>query len=500
MIMGRKVHGELAINVGFAVIKLAALVYVIRLAGAVFPPETLGVFLLARRLASTVANLLQLGSSQTLLRYLPMAESAVARRRYVTVGCALWIGVASIALAGLVPARSIVAAWTLPGFADGPELAVWAAVLAMVTILEFVVCTSFLAERRLVPANALELMSVSGFLVLGLLWPMGALTPMSLLRFQTLGVLFMCVAVLFGRLWISRRRWSEPGATPTWTETTRAFITYGLPRGGITGLDVAIITIGPWLLRAQPAQAGYLLVALMIVQVIQAALGPITQIASIVAANFVGRGEMARLKEEVQLLLGGTLYAATLALAFLVPWSGYLLAFWLRDPELVAGVQYYFSWLAWGVLPIALFYALRGIIEMRWFAPWNLCTLLSAAAAQLLVYAFGRGLFGETAAVRAAVLTTFLALGGFTLGMLDTSWWRPLRYWGVGRLAGVGAAVALANRLLAEQPGPLEALLGVVLSAAIVLVGLVLWPSPPAILAVRTFLWPRSSLERQGRT
>ena len=48
------------INIGFAAVKLAMLVYVIRLAGAAFSAEALGVFLLARRLASTVANLLQL--------------------------------------------------------------------------------------------------------------------------------------------------------------------------------------------------------------------------------------------------------------------------------------------------------------------------------------------------------------------------------------------------------------------------------------------------------
>jgi len=500
MIAGRKVHGELIINIGFAVIKLAALVYVIRLAAAAFPPEALGVFLLARRLASTVANLMQLGSSQTLLRYLPMATSAGARRRYVMVACALWISVGTLVLAALLPARSMVAAWAFPGLAGGPELAAWAAVLAVVTVLEFVVCTSFLAERRLVPANTLEVMSVSGFLLLGLMWPIGALTPTSLLRFQSLAVLLLCIAAGVAWLRLSRRQDLEPDAPPAWAQTARTFVAYGLPRGAITGLDVAIITIGPWLLRTQPAQAGYLLVALMIVQVIQAALGPITQIASILAANFVGRGEMARLKEEVQLLLGGTLYAATLALAVLVPWSAHLFAFWLRDPELIAGVQYYFAWLAWGILPIALFHALRGIIEMRWFAPWNLYTLLSAAAVQLLVYALGREFLGETAAVRAAVLTTFLTLGGLTLAWLDTSWWRPLRYWGIGRLIGVGVAVGLVNRLLAEQPGLLEVLLGLALSTAIVLAGLVMWPSPPAIRAMRTFLSSRSGLERAGRS
>src|SRR5213595_2551289 len=79
LITKRQARSDVAINIGFAVIRLAALLWVIRLAGVVFPAETLGVFLLARRLASTAAHLFQLGSSQTLLRCLPMVKSAGGR-------------------------------------------------------------------------------------------------------------------------------------------------------------------------------------------------------------------------------------------------------------------------------------------------------------------------------------------------------------------------------------------------------------------------------------
>ena len=195
---------------------------------------------------------------------------------------------------------------------------------------------------------------------------------------------------------------------------------------------MAILAIGPWLLRGHPAEAGYLIVALTMVQVIQVGLTPITQIAGIVAARLVGRGDLARLNEEVRLLLGGTLYATVLALAALVPWSGYMLHLWLRDPHLAAGVSSYFSWLAWGILPVALFHALRGVIEMRWFTPRNLYTLLSATAVHLLVYALAREPFGEVAAVRASLLAALLVMGALTLTWLDPAWWRPLSYWGIG--------------------------------------------------------------------
>jgi hypothetical protein len=499
MITGRRVRLDVAINTSFGLIKLAALLYVIRLASAVYPAEVLGGFLLARRLASTLASLLQLGSSQTLLRYMPMAASAGARRRYLAVACALWVVVAAIALAALLPARSRVAAWAFPNSVDGPELASWAIASMVASMLGFLAYTTFLSQRQLVIANTIEFMSVSGFLLLPLMWLTEAPTPAALLCFSSVGVMILCSTALAGFFFVDRRPRPEAEPQPSWADVSRTFATYGFPRGGIAALDIGLITLGPWLLRGQPVQAGYLLVALTVVQTIQVALAPITQIASVVAADFVGRRELARLGQEARLLLGGTLYATALALAFIVPWSGYLLHLWLRDPELVAGVSYFFSWLAWGIVPVAFFHALRGIIEMRWFAPWNLTTLLLSTAVQILVYTVGRELLGEAAAVRAALLTTFWTLGVLTLAVLDVSWWRPLRYWGVGRLIGVAGTVALVNGLLAERSGMIEALLGVALSVAIVCVGLGLWASPPAVRAVRSFLWPRVGLEPPGR-
>ena len=500
MISGRRVRIDVAVNTGFGMIKVASLLLVIRLASAAYPAEVLGVFLLARRLASTFASLLQLGSSQTLLRHMPMATSAGARRRYLAVACVLWGTVATLALAVLLPARSLVAIWAFPGFVDGPELASWAIASMLASMLGFLVYTTFLSERRLVVANAIEFMSVSGFLLLPLIWLTDVPTPAALLRFHSIGVLILCAMALGGYLLVRRRPAVEAGPRPSWADAGRPFATYGLPRGAIAALDLAVITLGPWLLRGSPVQAGYLLVALTFVQTIQVALAPITQIASVVAADLVGRSDLARLGQGVRLLLGGTLYAAVLALAVLLPWSGHLLHVWLRNPELVAGVSYFFSWLVWGIVPVALFHALRGIIEIRWFAPWNLSTLLLSAVVQILVYWVGRGQLGETAAVRAALLSTFWTLGVLTLAVLDISWWRPLHYWGVGRLMWVAGAVALVNGVLAERPGPIEIILGGVLSAVIVLVGLGLWASPPAVQAVRSFLWPTAGLEPPGRS
>jgi len=494
VITARRVRVDVGINTGFAVVRLAALLWVIRRAALLFAPEALGVFLLARRLASTFAHVLQLGCSQTLLRYLSMTESSKVRRRYVMVTTAAWAGLAVFTMAVFLPTRSWVAAAIFPGVDDASPLAWWTVTLTVASILSFIAYSTLFAERRLILANLLELMSVSGLLLLALFWSRAALTPAALVRFQALGLIILCVVTIATYLIAMRRPDPASGPAPTWSEAGRVLVTYGFPRGGTAALDIVVVTIGPWLLRKEPAQAGYLLMALTIVQAVPAALAPTAQIASILAARLVGRGELTRLREEVRLLLGGTLYAATLALAILLPWSRYVLQLWLGDAAIVSGVSFYLSWLVWGIVPLAFFQALRGIIEMRWLAPRNLWTLATAVTVHVLAYELVKGLVGEAASVRAALLAAFGTMGLLTFAWLDSSWWRPLRYWGLGRLVSLASFVALVNFLLAEWPGPLEALVGIVSTGVIAVVGLK-GAAAPAVLAMRAFIWPRTDLE-----
>jgi len=494
VITGRQARIDVVINTSFAVIRLAALLWVIRRAALVFAPETLGVFLLARRLASTAAHVLQLGSSQTLLRYLSTTESSAIRRRYVGVTGAAWVGLVSLTFVAFLPIRSWVAASVFPGVESAIPLAWWTVTLTVASVLGFIAYSTLFAERRLILANLIELMSVSGLLLLGLFWSRSSPTPAALVRFQALGLVLLGVVTIATYLIFTLRRESRSDPVPTWTEASRVFVAYGFPRGGIAALDIIVVTIGPWLLRDQPAEAGYLLMALTMIQAVPVALAPTAQIASILAARLVGRGELTRLREEVLLLLGGTLYAATLALATLLPWSRYVLQLWLGDVAIVSGVSFYLSWLVWGILPLAFFQALRGIIEMRWLPPRNLWTLAAAVAVHLLAYELGKGFFGEAASVRAALLATFGTMGVLTFAWLDTSWWRPLRYWGLGRLASVASLVALVSVLLAEWPSPLAVLIGIVLTGVIAVIGLGSAP-PPAVRAMRAFILPSTDLE-----
>jgi hypothetical protein len=484
-----RIKADVAINVCFMVLNSVALMWAVRTASIVFAPATLGAFLLARRLSSICANFLQLGMSQTLMRYLPMnADAPAQRRRYVLTACVLWAGISL----GITPLLGVLndhaAARAFPGVEEAHALAKWGLILALVMVLQLIVHATLLAERRMLFAKTVEFVSVSVFL----LWPLlllGGQGPAAVLEFQAVGIGAISLISLLVYLFLPHERVEFEASD--WSKTTVTFLTYGVPRGLITGFDAGILAIGPWLLRTTPEQAGYLVIALMLVQFIQAALNPVTQVASVVAARFVGRNDQSSLRNEIRLLLGVVTYATILGSAIFVPWSGSVLRAWLKDPTVVAGVQSYVSWLALGLVPVAIYQGMRGIIEMRWFGPRNLLTLILAGVAHLGTYAVLLETLGPAAAVKVSLVITLWILGILTLVWLGPSFLRPLRYWGLVRLM-VGAVVLLAlNEWFARGPHTIGAGLSTGISVAIIAVALGFWAPAPVALALRSFVWSK---------
>ena len=484
-----KVKADVAINLCFMGLNTLALMWVVRTASVVFAPATLGAFLLARRLSSICASFLQLGMAQTLMRYLPMnADAPAQRRKYVLTACLLWAGISL----GIAPLLGVLndhaAARAFPGVEDAHALAKWGLILALMMVLHYIVHATLLAEGRMLFAKTVEFVSVSVFL----LWPLqllGGQGPAAVLEFQAIGMAAIGLIALLVYLLLPYE--GVEFAPRAWSRTTLTFLTYGVPRGLITGFDAGILAIGPWLLRTTPEEAGYLVIALMLVQFIQGALNPVTQVASVVAARFVGRNDQNSLRNEIRLLLGVVTYATILGLAIFVPWSGSVLRVWLKDPTVVAGVQSYVSWLALGLVPVAIYQGMRGIIEMRWFGPRNLLTLILAGMAHLGTYAVLIEVLGSAAAVKVSLVITLWILGILTLVWLGPAFLRPLQYWGLVRLIVVAVVLLALNEWSARDFHIIGAGLSTGISIVIIAIGLGFWAPAPIALAVRSFVWSK---------
>lgn len=421
----------------------AAMMVAIRQADHLLSAEALGLLMIARRLSGTGSSLAQLGVSQTLIRYVGLnARNPATKRRYVVFAAAVWGMLTAIVLPVAFVFQHRLASLCFPGAPAGPAMVVWSTALMLSMIGILVAHSTLLAEQRMVWAGIVTGMEVGGFF-LGLLMVLGSRsTPLNLVAGQAIGATALSATVV---AWYCQTPARARGADALpWCEIRGDFVTYGLPRGVISGLDMSVLVIGPWLLRTDPKQAGSLLIALTMLRVLNALLGPITKLTSALTARYVGSGDETSIERAVKMLFGMAFIASVLFTAALVPWRDQLLRLWLAKPETIAGTSAHFSVLCWSVLPLSLFYALRGAIEMRWKTPYNLYTLVAAIAVHLVVYYACARTMAQPVAVRVAITACMWVMGVLTV-IWARDYLRPVTYWGLPQVAAVGTALYAVN-------------------------------------------------------
>ena len=492
---GRRLRSDLAINIVMSAVKVAGLLWVIREAGMIMTPVALGVFLLARRVANTGACFLQLGMSQALVRYLAMYRDDPRRKRQF-VGLSAFTGLllALLLIPILLFLEPRIGPLLLPGAGAQVGLAFWTGMLMLGSVAHYLAHSTLIGERRMFWGGVLEFAAVSGILLFYFLWVGSDASPLAAVRFQSLCMLVLAIAYLVGYLAFQGRKSEVDGIplTQLRDESSRFFL-FALPRGLVTFLDMALLMLGPWLLRFEVEEAGFLIVSLTLVRVLQVAIMPVSQIASVLTAQYVGRGDERSIEEGVKLLFGAVLYSGALIGAGVIPWGRTILELWLGDADLAEGVFKYFIVVGWGLIPYALFQGLKGIIEMRWFRPLNMVTLIIANLVHLGAFLVFRGTLGTEPAVRWSFLLSLICLGVLTAVLLRR-YLQPWSHWGLGRIAVVSIFLWGSNYVVAsEAPVPLG-LVWLVVSVALSTVSL--WKVFPApfLASLESFL-----VEAMGR-
>lgn len=451
---GQKLKQDAITNVVGGFVVAGTLMWVIRIAGAVFEPALLGFFLLARRMSGLGAHLFQLGMSQTLYRYLPInTDNASSRRGYLSFAALVWLGEVVLFVPLGYALRRSLGEWWFPGMEGNALLGFCVVLLGLSSIIHYVVTPILFAARRILLAKVVDLFNMGGSLLFLFLVLRERATPSSALGFQALANIAVTLAIL--GISLSRLR----GAPWPDRETRRGirldFVRYGLPRSVITFLDMGLWVVGPWLLRHNPDEAGFLIIALTINRLIQMFVLPITKLASVVTARYVGLGDEASIQEGVRLVFGLAVYVSVLAMAAIAPWGDQIHHIWLSTPQLAEGASRWFVWVCWGIVPVTVLHALMGIIEVRWVVPLNLYTLLAGFGAQGVFYYTFRSYLGTSEAVGISLVVMFW------VGGLMTVWWivgdlRPLSYFGFMRLGIATGLIGLSN-VCAEMTGSIWA-------------------------------------------
>ena len=450
---GRAVKRDAALNLACSFVKVVGVLLVIRYAGQLLTPAAFGLFLLARRIAEMLANLLQAGASQTLRRYQSIHQLSSLRMLYLLAALTMVAVTTSVFCLAVVFGGGRPLAELAFGRAFATRaLGLWLGMLSIAMVFHFMANSLLLSHRRVVMANILDFLNASLWL-LACMWLLGPrASVLHLIRFQASATLATSLAVLSWfvvSLWLSRRErvdWSQAPAA------LRESVAYGLPRGVIPSAELLFYSLGPWLLRNNAAEAGYLIVAFTVLRLCRTVIQPAALVFGIAVARLVGRGDEASLRRGIALLLGVLLCMGALLTAVTLPWTRLLLGLWLGNPEMASRINVYATLIVLAMTPAAVFQGLKEPIEMIWKRPRNLLTILVVLAVLAVWIPATRGVFTPARSVIYGYLVAFWIAAGISV-LWVRGYLQPVGYFGLGRLLPLAGLVWALNALAAHVSG-----------------------------------------------
>ncbi len=438
-----KIRIDIVVNIIFSIIKAFCLMYVIRIASNTFTQAALGSFLLARRNSNTGANLLQMGMSQTIKRNIAKNAEDKNSSQFVVYALHGWVAIAVVTIPIVLLSLDFLRNIIYPNTNFGGELVLWTWILLIAFILDFIVVSTFMARRMVISANIVEFVNVAGFIILVFLFNKGLnLEPYEVIMWQSCGIIiFSCIFIM---LYLYRQKVSIKIDISQRDSILKEFIKYGLPRGFITFFDMLLLLIMPWLLREDPEQAGYLLIAFTVVKIIQTVINPVSQIVSVTVARFAGENKDHLIEKGIRLMVGATLYSSILIVACLLPWMELLTTDWLKNTEVSSGVLNYIIILLIATIPLSVFQGLKSTIEMIWYKPYNLYSLMAGIGVQYLSFIIIRDKIGNIIAANISILLSFVIIGAMSIYWIR-QYIRTMKYFGFNKLILMASILGTMN-------------------------------------------------------
>jgi len=264
------VRAQISINLGFVFIKSFFLLLSIWLADYMLSAATMGFVLLLRRQSAFWGNLLQLGLSQSLQKFYPSNPDLNSRLRLWCV-FVRWVGVTALAVFLI----SVLFGQQLSLLFFGRpnrELALAFSIYVAGVSLGFMAYSSWMVEFKFIHSNIIDWLNGSLIFVFCIF--IGS--KFSDTYFSFLLALLTLISSIFSLFWFIRQQdfhISHFGIS--WTFDKPIFY-YSLTRGLTAFADIGTITIGPWILKDSPVQAGYLIIAYTVLRVAQTLIMPVS--------------------------------------------------------------------------------------------------------------------------------------------------------------------------------------------------------------------------------
>ncbi len=481
----KKIYYDYVISFVFSLIKPVGVLWMIQLAEHSLTPVILGVFLFSRRLSNSGAALVQLGTSQTLMKYVAANNSHITEKRsYVIFALLLFLIIFIISVVFTYFMDSSLDNIFYPDTNVPEAFSLWTIILLFAYVINFISISLLIAERHIFTFNLFQLLSNSGLLIAYFLFIGTSFDLLSLMKFQALTIFSLSVLALFYFFYKTRKA-SWPNKKK-WRNIRKNFLHYGIPRGFISFLDMALFFIGPWLLRNDMAQAGYLIIALSVIKLTQALVLPVGQLSGIIISHYSDVKNEQYLQTFIQVLFGIMLIASILVMPFISSWVELFLGVWLRENNTGPAVSVYLSILIWGIIPYSIYQILYSIIDMHWDKAWNFYILSAGIFSFFILFAFLNGIFNPSLAVSISFVIV-LWIMGIMSSIVVFPYLKNMQNIGLWQLTLVTLLLFSINYFFSREPGIYPFIFSLLLSFATITFYLITSKSPYLEFVFRVF-------------
>lgn len=442
-----RIQKQVVMNVVFSIFTAFTMILLTRASASVFTPVAYGLFMLIRRYNTGLNTFAHLGISTAQNRFMGLHasdEKLCNLVDFISFLCYLVISLVLLVVTYLF--SDVLISVLLPADFRKPWVLWVTVLLAIESFLYFNVIANWLHKRQILLYNVYRLLNAS-------LISWMILLVMREPSVEEVFVYFIIISAVILIPWqlkytilpifkLKGVPWED------FKRTTKEMLVFALPRAPINFLNMALFLIGPWLIRDDLMEVGPLLTIYMFMQSNGVILLPLNQLIMIVSARRLSGSSREDLEIGVSLVFSIILIASLTFVCAIYPWIDSVFDIFIGNKEIVAGTCRY-SILIWCFIPLSVFNALKGFVEINLTTPYNLINLFFVNVLGVALFFICNHYFGQLIALKVYAMTTFWVLGFITV-LPISSYLSFVRWKDLLTFTGMSAAVMLLNFALRE--------------------------------------------------
>ncbi|WP_044401335.1 oligosaccharide flippase family protein [Lacinutrix sp. Hel_I_90] len=402
-----KLSRDLFFSTAFSVLNVLFNMWLIKEAEFMLSAVALGVFLLMRRVSATFTNLSQLGTSQAIIRFVSVNKNNLEKKKvYFLISFLGWF-VSVLILIGLYYFLGEYLGNITYNENENSkmymQLTLW---YIAVLHLSYLVQPYFLTQRKIITYNLISTLNAS-VILLFVFYYFSKKPNLESILYSALFVMSVLQIVLMLYIIVKLKLYKIPSIKELKQEW-KPFYTYSIPRALITFSDMFLLTIGSLLISKENTVIASFLIALVLARMVLVVLQPVSKLSSVIIGN---DNVIKKQQQAINLMTGAIVYLTLLFVVLLSTWLDVLLRYWLTNPETITDVLYAFGFIAFGLIPYAFFQGLKGIIEIKYFKPYNLYSLVLAIALHVILFLVLRRYYDTLLSLSISLAIAFVSLG-----------------------------------------------------------------------------------------